>query len=54
MRVLTTGGAGFHGTHLSDLLVENGHSVTSIDSLVTGRMSHIAHLPGHERFSLYR
>ncbi|HXX76442.1 MAG TPA: NAD-dependent epimerase/dehydratase family protein [Nitrospiraceae bacterium] len=27
MRVLITGEAGFHGSHLSDLLVENGHSV---------------------------
>lgn len=54
MRILITGGAGFLGSHLSDLLVENGHSVICMDNLVTGRMSNIAHLLGHERFSFVK
>jgi dTDP-L-rhamnose 4-epimerase len=33
MRVLVTGGAGFVGSHVADLLVEAGHEVVSIDRL---------------------
>jgi dTDP-glucose 4,6-dehydratase len=54
MRILITGGAGFLGSHLSDFLLENGHSVICIDNLVTGRMDNIAHLLGHERFSFVK
>ena len=43
MRILITGGAGFLGSHLSDLLLQAGHSVICIDNLVTGRMDNIAH-----------
>lgn len=34
MRVLLTGGAGFIGSHTADLLIEQGHEVTIVDSLV--------------------
>lgn len=51
MRILITGGAGFLGSHLSDVLLQAGHSVICMDNLVTGRMDNIAHLLGHERFS---
>jgi len=33
MRVLVTGGAGFIGSHIVDLLVEAGHAVVSLDRL---------------------
>ena len=54
MRILITGGAGFLGSHLSDVLVQAGHSVICIDNLLTGRMENIAHLLGHERFSFVK
>ena len=36
MNVLLTGGAGYIGSHVAILLIEKGHSVTIIDSLITG------------------
>ncbi|HEY5626304.1 MAG TPA: NAD-dependent epimerase/dehydratase family protein, partial [Nitrospira sp.] len=50
MRILVTGGAGFLGSHLSEALVEAGHSVICMDNLLTGRMENVAHLLGHKRF----
>jgi dTDP-glucose 4,6-dehydratase len=54
MRVLITGGAGFLGSHLCDLLVSQGHQVVSMDNFITGRPENIAHLMGHERFSFVK
>ena len=34
MNVLLTGGAGFIGSHIGDMLVEEGHSVTVIDNFM--------------------
>ena len=44
MRVVVTGAAGFIGSHLSEALLERGHSVVGIDNLLTGDMANIAHL----------
>ena len=33
---MVTGGAGFLGSHLVDLLIERGHRVIAIDNFVTG------------------
>ena len=54
MRILITDGAGFLGSHLSDLLLQSGHSVICMDNLLTGRVENIAHLLGHERFSFVK
>lgn len=43
-KVLVAGGAGFIGSHLCDLLLAKGHSVTIIDSYKTGRKQNIQHL----------
>jgi len=45
MRILITGGAGFIGSHLTDRLVADGHEVTILDNLATGRVENLsAHL----------
>ncbi|WP_354142409.1 NAD-dependent epimerase/dehydratase family protein [Brevibacillus brevis] len=41
MRVLITGGAGFIGSHIVDVLVKNGHEVIVLDNLVSGKLSHV-------------
>ncbi|MBI4355039.1 MAG: GDP-mannose 4,6-dehydratase [Candidatus Omnitrophica bacterium] len=50
MKTLITGGAGFIGSHLSELLLQQGHEVTALDNLSTGRYENIAHLDGHAGF----
>jgi UDP-glucose 4-epimerase len=50
MRFLITGGAGFIGSHLSDLLIEDGHAVHVLDDLSTGTVENIRHLQGNDRF----
>ena len=47
MRMLITGGAGFIGSHLTDRLVADGHQITILDNLATGRKENLsAHLGG--------
>jgi dTDP-glucose 4,6-dehydratase len=53
-RTLITGGAGFLGSHLCDRFLAEGHEVVCMDNFVTGNPDNIAHLIGHERFSLVR
>src|SRR3954454_426390 len=50
MKVLITGGAGFIGSHLADLLLEQGHSVIALDNLSTGQHRNIEHLLGRTDF----
>jgi UDP-N-acetylglucosamine/UDP-N-acetyl-alpha-D-glucosaminouronate 4-epimerase len=45
---LVTGGAGFIGSHLTEELVRRGHRVRVADSLITGKRSNLAHIPGIE------
>jgi dTDP-glucose 4,6-dehydratase len=48
MRIVITGAAGFIGSHLSDRLLDQGHSVIGIDNLLTGDLANIAHLSGRD------
>src|SRR4051812_32926522 len=41
-RYLITGGAGFIGSHLSERLLADGHAVTVLDDLTTGRDENLA------------
>jgi dTDP-glucose 4,6-dehydratase len=51
MRVLVTGAAGFLGSHLTDRLLGEGHTVLGVDNLCTGDLSNIAHLKNEPRFA---
>jgi UDP-glucose 4-epimerase len=53
VRALITGGAGFIGSHLSELLLEGGHSVLVLDNLSTGSMDNIIHLKGRPGFEYF-
>jgi dTDP-glucose 4,6-dehydratase len=48
MRVLVTGAAGFIGSHLSESLLDRGHSVVGMDNLLTGDVANIQHLTGRD------
>ena len=52
MKILITGGAGFVGSHLADRLIKDGHEITVIDDLSTGRYSNVEHLEDEKGFRL--
>lgn len=54
MKALVTGGAGFIGSHLTACLLEHGHQVRSVDSLVTGRLANVAQFKEHPHFLFYK
>lgn len=49
---LITGGAGFIGSHLADRLIAEGHKVTALDNLSTGKYENVKHLEGRPDFKL--
>ena len=52
MKILITGGAGFIGSHLCDLLLSGGeNSVTVVDNLILGRKENLFHLLNRGDFS---
>jgi UDP-glucose 4-epimerase len=50
MHMLITGGAGFIGSHLAEALLAQGHTVTAVDNLSTGRYANIEALADHPKF----
>ncbi|MGH7175800.1 MAG: NAD-dependent epimerase/dehydratase family protein [Tepidisphaeraceae bacterium] len=53
-RYLLTGGAGFIGSHLAEQLAGDGHEITLLDDLSTGRSENIASLVSHPRVRFIR
>jgi UDP-glucose 4-epimerase len=47
-----TGGAGFIGSHLSELLLDEGHEVWVLDDLSTGSLENVEHLRDRDGFHL--
>jgi UDP-glucose 4-epimerase len=41
MKVVLTGGAGFIGSHIADLLIKEGHKLTVIDNLSSGKIENV-------------
>ena len=52
MKILITGGAGFIGSHLADMLIEKGHDVFAVDDLSTGSMKNVVQHQKNSRFRL--
>jgi UDP-glucuronate decarboxylase len=53
-RILVTGGCGFLGSHLCDILIHQGHEVLCVDNCFTGSKRHIRHLLDHPNFEFMR
>lgn len=51
-RILITGGAGFVGSHLVDVLMQQGHEVVVADNFFTGRKRNVEQWLGHPNFEL--
>ncbi len=49
MHFIVTGAAGFIGSHVTEQLLSEGHTVTAVDNLTTGRLHN---LPQHPRLQL--
>ena len=50
MRVVVTGAAGFLGSHITDRLLSEGHTVLGVDNLSTGTLDNLTHLRNEPRF----
>ena len=50
MKTLITGGAGFIGSHLAELLIGRGHDVTVVDNLTSGQLKNLRSISDHPQF----
>ncbi|TSA57396.1 MAG: SDR family oxidoreductase [Methylophilaceae bacterium] len=50
MKALITGGAGFIGSHLTELLIGRGHEVIVVDNLTSGRLENLRAISNHSQF----
>ena len=53
-RIVVTGGAGFLGSHLCELLLSQGHEVLCVDNFFTSSRRGVEHLLDYKRFELLR
>lgn len=51
MRILISGAAGFLASHLTDLLLSQGHTVIGVDNFITGKPDNIAHLKDNPNYT---
>ena len=54
MNAIVTGGGGFIGSHLVDLLVKEGHTISVLDNFSTGRPDNLFGHKGNRRVSVHR
>jgi len=54
VKALVTGGAGFIGSHLVERLLSDGHQVTILDNLSTGRLQNLADVKSHPDLSVHQ
>lgn len=52
MKAIVTGGAGFIGSHLTELLLEKKHSVLVLDNFIAGRQENLAHLKDNQNLKI--
>ncbi len=50
--ILVTGGSGFIGSNLCEVLLKNGNKVTCLDNFATGKKENISHLFSNPKFKL--
>ncbi len=53
-KIAVTGGAGFLGSHVTQLLIEAGNRVVVLDDFSNGKMSHLQHLTDHPGLKIVR
>ena len=54
MKIILRGAEGFLGSHISDRLIKESHSVIGLDDLSTGSMANLEHLSDHLKFNSLR
>jgi dTDP-glucose 4,6-dehydratase len=50
-RIVVTGGAGFIGSHLCEVLLDRGDEVVCVDNLITGSLANVEHLFANRSFT---
>src|ERR1700677_1269104 len=54
MRILISGAAGFLASHLTDLLLAQGHEIIGVDNFITGKPENIAPLRGNPKYTFIK